>query len=101
MIRQMPTSSIIVKSCTASHSTRRCLYSDIYFENVQNQLRTPKLPMTSDAYFYSLLVLFLPPKLENDILLNTEDDTVHESAQDAFLQKRHLLVLDGMHLQVL
>ena len=45
----------------------------------------------------SLLVLSLPPKLENDIRLNTEDDTVHESAQDAFLQKRHLPILDEMH----
>lgn len=59
-------------------------------------IRTPKLPTTFDAYFYSLIMLYYPHTTEGDILKNADNGTVYETAKDSFLQKQACVNLERL-----
>ena len=61
---------------------------DIWFTKRRKNhaiVRYPKYPVHSEEYYYSLLVLLLPHRSEEEIL------SPYETAEDAFVNKRHLL----------
>jgi hypothetical protein len=56
-------------------------------------IRLPKLPLSSDDYFYSLLMCFLPHKSEEE-LLQRNQTSKYSTARDAFIAKRQNMQLD-------
>ncbi|KAJ8307824.1 hypothetical protein KUTeg_014607 [Tegillarca granosa] len=69
------------------------------FENVFMRKRTkaiiirlPRLPLSSDDYFFSLLMSFLPHRNDKDILFNHPSPFSH--ARDAFIAKKDQMKLD-------
>lgn len=58
----------------------------------QAVVRIPSIQKHTDDYCYSILVLFLPHRHENDILSN--NDSKFDIAKEAFLAKHHLLFKD-------
>lgn len=55
-------------------------------------IRLPKLPWSSDDYFYSLLMCFLPH--QNEELTQTNQTSKYSTARDAFIAKRQNMQLD-------
>lgn len=55
-------------------------------------IRLPKLPWSSDDYFYSLLMCFLPH--QNEELTQKNQTSKYSTARDAFIAKRQNMQLD-------
>ena len=49
-------------------------------------IRLPKLSISSDSYFYSLLMCFLPHRKENEIL--QKGNGTFDSARESFIAKK-------------
>ncbi|CAC5408744.1 unnamed protein product [Mytilus coruscus] len=56
-------------------------------------IKLPKFSVFNDAYFYSLILCFLPHRKEQDILKKNESQ-LYDSAHDSFISKKNLLSLD-------
>ena len=54
-------------------------------ERITPLLRYPKFPVHSEEYYYSLFASLVPHHSEDEILCS------YETAEDAFVNKRHLL----------
>lgn len=56
------------------------------------KIRHPKLPLSSDDYFYSLLMCFLPHQNEEELVQNNQTSK-YSTARDAFIAKRQNMQL--------